>query len=66
MFVSALLATGVMATALLMQRPGDWSHDRIMLSTIVNLERMAHRNAMPETTHTAVTALQGGFMTLSQ
>jgi hypothetical protein len=37
-----------------------------MLSTIVNLERMAHRNAMPETTHTAVTALQGGFMTLSQ
>ncbi|MBQ4808567.1 peptidase M56, BlaR1 [Phaeobacter sp. HS012] len=66
MLVSAMLATGVLATALLMQRPGDWSHDRIMLSTIVNLERMAHRNAVPETSQTAVTALQGGFMTLSK
>ncbi|WP_072506495.1 M56 family metallopeptidase [Phaeobacter porticola] len=66
MVVSAMLATGVISTALLMQRPGDWSHDRIMLSTIVNLERMAHRNAVTETTQTAVTALQSGFMTLSK
>ncbi|MEK0162475.1 M56 family metallopeptidase [Phaeobacter sp. JH20_36] len=66
MLVSTMLATGVIATALLMQRPGDWSHDRIMLSTIVNLERMAHRNAVTDTNQTAVTALQGGFMTLTK
>ncbi|MFS4582209.1 M56 family metallopeptidase [Phaeobacter sp. C3_T13_0] len=66
MLVSGMLVTGVFSTALLMQRPGDWSHDRIMLSTIVNLERMAHRNSVPDVNQTAVTALQGGFMTLSQ
>ncbi|WP_293575524.1 M56 family metallopeptidase [Phaeobacter sp.] len=64
MFVSAALATGVLSCALLMQRSGDWSHDRIMLSTIVNLERMAHRNAAPTEADAAVTALQSGFMPL--
>ncbi|GLP84807.1 M56 family metallopeptidase [Tritonibacter mobilis] len=42
--VSAAIACAVIATAFLIQRPGDWSHDRLMLSTVVNLERMAHRN----------------------
>jgi len=31
--------------ALSIQRPGDWSQDRLMLSTIINLERLAHMNA---------------------
>ncbi|CUH87495.1 hypothetical protein PH5382_01424 [Phaeobacter sp. CECT 5382] len=43
--ISGLMIASVLATAMLMQRPGDWSHDRLMLSTIVNLERMASRNA---------------------
>jgi len=42
--LSGLLVGAVMLTTLLMQRPSDWSHDRLMLSTIVNLERMASRN----------------------
>lgn len=42
--ISALSAAAVLASTLFIQRPGDWSHDRIMLSTIVNLERMAMRN----------------------
>ncbi len=36
-----LLALG----AVVMQSPTGWSHDRIMLSTIVNLERLDERNA---------------------
>lgn len=31
--------------ALSIQRPGDWSHDRLMLSTIINLERLEVMNA---------------------
>lgn len=31
--------------AVSIQRPGDWSQDRLMLSTIVNLERLAVMNA---------------------
>ena len=44
LFISGLLAAAVLSSTLFIQRPGDWSHDRIMLSTIVNLERMAARN----------------------
>lgn len=57
--VAAAIACAVVATAFLIQRPGDWSHDRIMLSTIVNLERMAHRSAA----QTSLSALNGGFVT---
>ena len=57
--VAAAIACAVVATAFLIQRPGDWSHDRIMLSTIVNLERMAHRSAA----QTSLSALNGGFIT---
>ena len=31
--------------AVSIQRPGDWSQDRLMLSTIINLERLATMNA---------------------
>jgi beta-lactamase regulating signal transducer with metallopeptidase domain len=44
LLMSGLLAATVLCFALFIQRPSDWSHDRIMLSTIVNLERMAARN----------------------
>lgn len=67
--VSGLMVASVLATAMLMQRPGDWSHDRLMLSTIVNLERMASRNASPgtsagsaSTVASASAILQGSFM----
>ncbi|UWQ06517.1 M56 family metallopeptidase [Aliiroseovarius crassostreae] len=45
MVLTGCLISAVVMTMLLMQRPGDWSHDRIMLSTIVNLERMANRQS---------------------
>ena len=32
------------ASSLAIQRPADWSQDRLMLATIVNLERLAVRN----------------------
>lgn len=38
------LVAGVMLTALAIQRPGDWSQDRLMLSTVVNLERLDEIN----------------------
>ncbi len=42
--VSALASISVIGivftTSVLMQNPKDWSHDRLMLSTIINLERM--------------------------
>lgn len=57
--VSGLLVAAVIMTAVLLQRPADWSHDRIMLSTIVNLERMASRTS--ETPATSVSALSGSF-----
>ena len=60
--VSVAMAGVVLATAVLLQRPSDWSHDRIMLSTIVNLERMASRSSGPEL---AVSALNGGFAVLT-
>jgi hypothetical protein len=31
--------------AISIQRPGDWSQDRLMLSTIINLERLEMMNA---------------------
>lgn len=60
--VCGLFVLLVMATALLIQRPADWSHDRIMLSTIVNLERMAARGS----TSAVTSPWQGGFVNSSQ
>jgi hypothetical protein len=46
--IFAALAAPALAVTLLasvaIQKPGDWSQDRIMLSTIVNLERLAAVN----------------------
>ena len=39
------LITFVMISAVMMRSPADWSHDRLMLSTIVNLERLETRNS---------------------
>ena len=62
--ISGSMILAVMATAMLMQRPGDWSHDRIMLSTIVNLERMAQRSTAAPAGD-AVSILQGSFLPAS-
>jgi beta-lactamase regulating signal transducer with metallopeptidase domain len=35
------------AASLAIQKPGDWSQDRLMLSTIINLERIHAMNALP-------------------
>ena len=35
-----VLAIGVSLSAASVRQPGDWSHDRLMLSTVVNLERL--------------------------
>ncbi|MCY1125865.1 hypothetical protein OU426_03275 [Frigidibacter sp. RF13] len=47
--VAALLLGPLVAltflAAVAIQRPGDWSQDRLMLSTIINLERLAVMNA---------------------
>ncbi len=40
-----LLAIVVVST-LAIQQPDDWSQDRIMLSTIINLDRLAEHNSM--------------------
>lgn len=39
----AALVVGIGASVI--QKPGDWSHDRLMLSTIVNLERLESINS---------------------
>ena len=35
------------AASIAIQKPGDWSQDRLMLSTIINLERIHTTNATP-------------------
>jgi len=39
----------VVLVALMIQRPTDWSHDRLMLSTIINLERLDARSVAATT-----------------
>lgn len=38
--LTCILAVGVLLAAASVRDPGDWSQDRLMLSTIVNLERL--------------------------
>lgn len=38
--LASVLAVGVSLAAASVRQPGDWSQDRLMLSTIVNLERL--------------------------
>ncbi len=40
------LLAAVMLAAMAIQSPGDWSHDRLMLSTVVNLERLETINRL--------------------
>ncbi|WP_299303827.1 M56 family metallopeptidase [uncultured Litoreibacter sp.] len=40
------LLAAIMITAMAIQSPGDWSHDRLMLSTVVNLERLEEINRL--------------------
>ncbi len=40
------LIAAIMLTAVAIQNPGDWSHDRLMLSTVVNLERLDEINRL--------------------
>ncbi|WP_227270178.1 M56 family metallopeptidase [Roseobacter weihaiensis] len=40
------LVTAIALFAVAIQRPADWSQDRLMLSTVVNLERLDHINRM--------------------
>lgn len=42
--LAAMVTVSLWFGSIAIQRPGDWSHDRIMLSTIVNLERMGRSN----------------------
>ncbi|MEM9708038.1 MAG: M56 family metallopeptidase [Pseudomonadota bacterium] len=35
-----LIGFGIVLAAMSIRQPGDWSHDRLMLSTVVNLERL--------------------------
>jgi len=40
------LAGLILFAGISIQKSGDWSHDRLMLSTIVNLERMQTINSL--------------------
>ena len=40
------LLAAVTCTILAIQSPGDWSHDRLMLSTVVNLDRLDEINRL--------------------
>jgi len=40
------LAGAILLTAVAIQQPGDWSQDRLMLSTVVNLERLDEINRL--------------------
>lgn len=44
--VCLALCAALLVGAVVMRAPSGWSHDRIMLSTIVNLERLNERNAI--------------------
>lgn len=44
--VAVPMVAALVLTTLAIQRPGDWSHDRLMLSTVVNLERLDEINRL--------------------
>lgn len=44
--LAAPIIVAVGLTTVAIQRSGDWSHDRLMLSTVVNLERMEEINRL--------------------
>ena len=44
--VATPLLVAVTFITVAIQSPGDWSHDRLMLSTVVNLERLDEINRL--------------------
>lgn len=44
--ISVPLLAATTLTTLAIQSPGDWSHDRLMLSTVVNLDRLNEINKL--------------------
>jgi len=46
--LSALMVGAVLAAATAIAQPKDWSHDRIMLSTVANLERLNQLNTLAQ------------------
>ncbi len=43
-----VLSIAIMGAATSLSKPGDWSHERIMLSTVVNLERTDQLNTLAQ------------------
>ena len=48
----------MLITAMLIQRPSDWSQDRLMLSTIVNLDKVSELH--PHSNGECFLILKGG------
>jgi hypothetical protein len=44
--MSIPLLVAVTFATIAIQSPGDWSHDRLMLSTVVNLDRLDEINRL--------------------
>lgn len=44
--IAVPLLAAVSLTTIAIQSPGDWSHDRLMLSTVVNLDRLEEINRL--------------------
>ncbi|MFY0618101.1 M56 family metallopeptidase [Shimia sp.] len=49
-FLSLLMASVVLLGAVSLAEPEDWSHERIMLSTVANLDRLNQLNTMAQRT----------------
>jgi beta-lactamase regulating signal transducer with metallopeptidase domain len=46
--LSACMSIAVVGAAISLSKPADWSHERIMLSTVVNLERIDQLNTLAQ------------------
>ncbi len=46
--LSAFLSIAIVGSATALSKPADWSHERIMLSTVVNLERIDQLNTLAQ------------------
>ncbi|MDA7423976.1 M56 family metallopeptidase [Thalassococcus lentus] len=46
--LSVALSIAIVGAATSLSKPGDWSHERIMLSTVVNLERIDQLNSLAQ------------------
>ncbi|WP_162653976.1 M56 family metallopeptidase [Lentilitoribacter sp. Alg239-R112] len=51
--VAAMMISLAGTLSFAVQKPADWSHDRLMLSTIINLERLEKRNQVGLGSYTA-------------